>query len=98
MRPFSSGPDGDHPAGEIDGSVLIEPTIHLSTIQKVLDLTTQNSTPILGLAEKFEYLSEPNISPVLYALNSSWFKESAIRVYFTIRLGKQLARIHCNCK
>ena len=60
-QPFSSGPDGDHPAGEIDGSVLIEPTVHLSTIQKVLDLTTQNSTPIHGLAEKLEYLSEPNI-------------------------------------
>ena len=69
MRPFSSGPDGDHPAGEIDGSVLIEHTVHLSTIQKVLDLTnpiqkvldltTQNSTPILRLSEKFElYVSK----------------------------------------
>ena len=27
--------------------------------------------------------------------NSSWSKESAMRAYFTIKLGKQLAWIHC---
>ena len=31
----------------------------------------------------------------LYARNSSWYNESAMRAYFTIKLGKQVARIHC---
>ena len=30
--------------------------------------------------------------------NSSWSKESAMCAYITIKLGKQLARIHCICK
>ena len=30
--------------------------------------------------------------------NSSWSKESAMCAYITIKLGKQLGRIHCICK
>ena len=40
----------------------------------------------------------PNISPVLFTRNSSWSKESAMHADLTIKLVKQLARLHCICK
>ena len=57
-----------------------------------------------------EHSSRPNISQVLFTRNSSWSKEPAMLAFFTItflvhkvglapiiKLGKQLARIHCIC-
>ena len=40
----------------------------------------------------------PNISPVLFTRNSSWSKESVMHADLTIKLVKQLARLHCICK
>ena len=40
----------------------------------------------------------PNILPVLFTRNSSWSKESAMHADLTIKLVKQLARLHCICK
>ena len=75
-------------AGEIDGSVL---SPEWTTAKEGL-WATLTTMPIGTLT------TMPNISPLLYARNSSWSKESAMRAYFTIKLGKQLARIHCICK
>ena len=75
-------------AGEIDGSVL---SPEWTTAKEGL-WATLTTMPVGTLT------TMPNISPLLYARNSSWSKESAMRAYFTIKLGKQLARIHCICK